>query len=88
MEAHIVFLFVCGLLLFLQSAGRVKCEKSKQPNNDQNRSDYRESGSENIYPNSSRCSDICDELLRALRPQPDRPSQSRDSAQRMPGAFN
>jgi hypothetical protein len=56
MEAHIVFLFVCGLLLFLQNAGRVKCEKSKQPKNDQNRSDYREyvfmsliSGSENIY---------------------------------------
>jgi hypothetical protein len=56
MEAHIVFLFVFGLLLFLQSAGRVKCEKSKQPKNDQNRSDCREHvfmslipGSENIY---------------------------------------
>jgi hypothetical protein len=54
-KRHIVFLFVCGLLLFLQSAGREECEKSKQPKNDQNRSDYRDyvfmslsSGSENI----------------------------------------
>jgi hypothetical protein len=52
---HRISFLVSGPLLFLQSADREECEKSKQLKNDQNRSDYRDhvfvclgSGSENI----------------------------------------